>query len=252
MTPGIVADIVVPVYNEGANIRRVLDSFRDALEYPVRVLICYDHDDDDTLPAVRGYDAPFEIVLVRNEGEGAIGAVLTGFGRTTAPAVVPWPADDDFNARRLNALIRKFLDGYDVVAASRFMPGGSMDGCPAVKAVLVRATAFLMWHLARVPTRDATSGLRLFSRRVIDRIPVESKVGFAYSIELLAKAHRLGWPIAEVPFLWRERIAGSSRFRVFAWAPQYLRWVGYAMATSLLRRGPETVVLRREPLGARP
>ena len=170
-----VADIVIPVYNEGANIRRVLDSLKAALEFPVRVLICYDRDDDDTLPALRGYEAPFEIVLVRNQGRGATGAVLTGFKATTAPAVIPFPADDDFNGPNLNALIRKFLEGNDIVAASRFMPGGSLENCPPVKAALLRMTAFVMWHVAGVPTRDATSGLRLFSRRVIDQIPVESK-----------------------------------------------------------------------------
>ena len=239
----VVADIVIPVYNEGANIRRVLDSLKAALEFPVRVLICFDHDRDDTLPALEGYTAPFAIVRVRNRGIGATGAVLTGFAETTAPAVIPFPADDDFNGRNMNALIRKFQEGNDIVAASRFMPGGSLENCPIVKATLLRLTAFVMFRIAGVPTHDATSGLRLFSRRVIDRIPVESKVGFAYSIELLAKVHRLGWPIAEVPFLWRERTVGSSRFRVFAWAPQYLKWVRYALATRFLGRGPETVKL---------
>ena len=97
-----------------------------------------------------------------------------------------------------------------------------MEGCPWLKAVLVRTAAFFMYHIARVPTRDASNGLRLFSRRVLDEIPIESKVGFAYSIELLVKAHRLGWPIAETPFLWRERKAGQSRFRTIRWLPQYL------------------------------
>jgi SAM-dependent methyltransferase len=237
-----VADIVIPVYNEGRNIRASLDSFR-SLTFNVRVLICYDRDDDDTLPALGGYEDFFEIVPVRNRGAGPLDAVLSGFAASTAPCVIVFPADDDFNAPRLNVLIRKFQDGFDIVAASRFMPGGTMEGCPWVKAVLVRVTAWFMWRIAGVPTRDATSGLRLFSRRVIRQIPVEAAAGFAYSIELLVKAHRLGWPIAEVPFEWRERTVGQSRFKVFKWAPQYLRWVGYALATTFLRRGPDTVPL---------
>ena len=239
----VIADIVIPVYNEGANIRRVLDSLKAALTYQVRILICYDRDDDDTLPALEGYEAPFAIVLVKNRGLGPIGAVLTGFAESTAPCVIAFPADDDFNGPRMNQLIRKFEGGADIVAASRFMPGGSMEGCPWLKAVLVRSAAFLMWHVGRVPTHDATSGLRLFSRRVITRVPIESTVGFAYSIELLVKVHRLGWPVAEVPFLWIERSAGSSRFRVLAWLPQYLRWLFYALGTTLLQRGPGTVRL---------
>jgi dolichol-phosphate mannosyltransferase len=124
------------------------------------------------------------------------------------------------------------------------MPGGTMEGCPWLKAVLVRSAAFTLHHLARLPTHDATSGFRLFSRRVVDRIAVESEEGFCYSIELLVKAHRLGWRIGEVPALWFERKKGQSRFRVLKWLPAYLRWFFYAFATSWLRRPPETVTLK--------
>jgi hypothetical protein len=159
--------------------------------------------------------------------------------------VVTFPADDDYNGPRIKDLITKHLEGHDIVAASRFMPGGRMDGCPLLKAALVRSAAWFMYFVARVPTRDASNGLRLFSRRVLNEIPIESRVGFAYSIELLVKAHRMGWSIAETPFLWRERKAGQSRFRTLRWLPQYLRWLFYALGTTYLRRGPETVRLRR-------
>ncbi len=135
-------------------------------------------------------------------------------------------------------------EGCDIVCASRFMPGGAMKNCPWLKALLVRTAAFTLYHLARLPTHDATSGFRLFSRRVIEEIPVESEEGFCYSIELLVKAHRLGWRIGEVPALWHERKQGTSRFRVLKWLPAYLRWYGYAFATTLLRRPPETVALK--------
>jgi hypothetical protein len=84
----------------------------------------------------------------------------------------------------------------------------------------------------------------MFSRRVIDRIEVESRQGFCYSIELLVKAHRLGWTVAEVPVTWIERQSGESRFRVLKWLPAYLRWYGYAFATTFLRRPPRTVTLK--------
>lgn len=243
------ADIVIPVFNEGRNIRRVIDSFKQ-VSLPLRVLICYDDDEDDTLTALGGYDPhPLQILLVRNHHRGALEAVRTGVAASTAPYVITYPADDDYNGSRVEALIRMGRAGYDIVSASRFMPGGAMDGCPWLKAALVRTGAFFLCHCARVPTRDATNGLRLFSRRVLDQIPIESRTGFAYSLELLVKVHRLRWPIAETPFLWRERRTGRSRFRVFGWLPEYFRWVFYAVATTFLRRGPDTVALRRQPLG---
>jgi dolichol-phosphate mannosyltransferase len=238
-------DIVIPVYNEGGNIRPVLESFRAHVRTSYRVLICYDREEDNTLPVVLALaQEQHPIVLVKNRGRGALGAVLTGFADSTAPAVLMFPADDDYNASRIDALMEKFRAGNQIVAASRFMKRGRMEGCPLLKAILVRSAAFFMYHVARVPTHDASNGLRLFSRQVIEQIPIESKVGFAFSIELLAKTHRLRWPIAEVPFVWHERTAGQSRFRTLRWLPQYLRWLFYALGTTFLRLGPGTVALR--------
>jgi dolichol-phosphate mannosyltransferase len=82
--------------------------------------------------------------------------------------------------------------GCDIVCACCFMAGGNMVGCPGLKALLVRAGNFTLYHMARLPTRDASNAFRLFSRRMMDEIAVESDRGFCYSIELLVKCHRLG------------------------------------------------------------
>ena len=245
MTPKL--DIVIPVYNEGRNIARVLALIARDVKTPCRVLICYDTDSDDTLPAVRANsdnypDLPVE--FVRNRRQGAHSAVMSGFGASVAPIVVVFPADDDFNSGILDPMVSLIEQGFDVVCASRLMPGGTMQGCPWLKAILVRAAAFTLYRWAGLPTHDPTSGFRMFSRRVIEQIVVESEQGFCYSIELLVKAHRLGWRIGEVPAQWFERKAGQSRFRVLKWLPPYLRWYFYAYATTLLRRPPRTVPMR--------
>jgi dolichol-phosphate mannosyltransferase len=250
-TPETVVDIVIPVYNEGANILPTLESLRESLQYRARILICYDHDGDDTLVALASYaQTPLQLSMVRNRGRGVMGAVMTGFAASTASCVIVMPADDDYNAARLNEMISRYREGYEIVVASRFMRGGGgLVGCPFAKAMLVRMAAWFMRHVARVPTYDATNGLRLFSRRVIEQIPVESSRGFAYSVELLVKAHRLGWPVTEVPVDWHQRKAGQSRFQIVRWLPHYLRWLFYALGTTFIRRTPASVKLRA-PRGA--
>jgi glycosyltransferase involved in cell wall biosynthesis len=181
------------------------------------------------------------IEFVRNRGRGAHGAVLTGFAASQTPFVLVQMADDDYNAAIIDSMTRLGEAGCDIVCASRFMQGGSMVGCPWLKATLVRAGNFTLYHLARLPTRDSSNGFRLFSRRVIDQIAIESERGFCYSIELLVKCHRLGWRIGEVPAQWMERTQGASRFQVMKWLPSYLRWYLYAFVTTYLRRGPGSV-----------
>lgn len=239
-------DIVIPVFNEGPNILSTLGALARELKTPARVLICYDMPDDNTLPVVQGNPdayAGLNVVFVKNPGRGAHSAVMAGFAASTAPFIVAYPADDDFNAAILDPMIALARQGNDIVCASRFMPGGRMEGCPWLKATLVQSAAFMLHRLARLPTHDPTSGFRLFSRRVIERIAVESDQGFCYSIEYLVKAHRLGWPVAETPAVWFERVHGASRFKVLKWLPAYLRWFRYAFATTYLRRPADTVVL---------
>jgi dolichol-phosphate mannosyltransferase len=224
-------DIIIPVYNEGANILPTLQSILRTVKTPPRVLICYDREDDDTLPAIndnRAVLGSLAILLVRNRGRGAHGAVVSGFAASTAPFAIVLPADDDYNAGILDAMVAR-------------AEAGSMTSCPWLKAALVRAGNFSLFHLARLPTRDASNGFRLFSRRVMDDIVVESDRGFCYSIELLVKCHRLGWRIGEVPARWFERAHGTSRFQVIRWLPAYLRWYLYAFATTYLRRPARTV-----------
>ena len=240
-------DIVIPVYNEGRNILATLGALRDHMRTPARILICYDRPDDDTLSVINANPAGVEglnIEFVRNPGRGAHGAVMAGFAASSAPFVMVYPADDDFNGAIVDTMVAKAEAGADIVCASRFIPGGCMVGCPWLKALLVRMAAFTLYYIARLPTRDPTSGFRLFSRRVIDGIAIESESGFCYSIEILVKCHRLGWPVAEVPAQWFERTKGASRFRVISWLPAYLRWYGYAFATTFFRLPANSVKLR--------
>src|SRR5262245_18425841 len=150
-------DIVIPVYNEGPNILSTLRSLARDVKTPARVLICYDKPDDDTLPAVRDNLDSYRgipVEVVRNPGPGAHAAVMAGFAASTAPFILMLPADDDFNGQILDSMVALASGGCDIVCASRFMPGGKMEGCPWLKAALVRSAAFILHRIARLPTYD--------------------------------------------------------------------------------------------------
>ena len=119
--------------------------------------------------------------------------------------------------------------GADVVAGSRYMPGGRQEGGPLVKRTLSRLAGVSLHYLAGLPIRDATTNFRAYSRRVVEQIPIEGAASFALAMELTLKAHWRGWRVAEVPTTWRDRTAGQSRFRLFAWMPHYLHWYFMAM-----------------------
>ena len=111
-----------------------------------------------------------------------------------------------------------------------------MKNCPIIKSILVRTASYTLYFLSSIPVRDASNGFRLFSRKLLNEIKIESVVGFAYSLELLVKGHRLNFKISEIAAQWEERSEGESRFKVFRWLPQYLKWYLYGLATTWLRK----------------
>jgi len=242
----LAVDIVIPVYNEGENIILVLDSFRRHIRRPFRVLICYDFPEDTTLTAIATWEhrTDVNIVLVRNPGRGVHAAILAGFNASKAPAVFCWMGDDDFNISLFEPMVARFEDGCDIVTGSRFMKDGCMIGCRWYKKMLTVVANATLYHLARLPTHDSTNGIRLFSRRLLDTVAVESSQGFTFTFEMMVKAHRLGWRIEELPAKWFERKMGRSNFKILPWIVPYLRWYAYAFATTWLKRGPKTVTLK--------
>src|SRR5687767_15939655 len=104
------------------------------------------------------------------------------------------------------------------------MRGGRQVGGPWFKALLSRTGGVTLHRLAGVPTRDATNSFKAYRRDFLERTPIESRAGFALALELTVKAHFSGERVEEVPATWRDRAAGTSRFRLLAWLPEYLRW----------------------------
>ncbi|MDO8752060.1 MAG: glycosyltransferase family 2 protein, partial [Candidatus Wolfebacteria bacterium] len=204
-------DVIIPVYNEGENIGDALNTLGREVRTSIRVFIVYDFDEDNTLPAVRQVgDLGFEVRLVKNRTKGVHEAIMTGFEVSDAEAVMVYPADESYNAVIIDRMYAKFKEGNDIVVASRLMKGGEMKGGPFVKSMLVRAASRVLKWFVGLPASDATYGMRLMSRKLLDTVEIESVAGWTYAIELLVKCHRLRWKVAEVPAKWLRREKGQS------------------------------------------
>ena len=105
-----------------------------------------------------------------------------------------------------------------------------------MKSFLVRFASTTLYLLSSIPVRDASNGFRLFSKRLLDNVNLESRLGFAYSLELLVKCNRLKFKIVEVPAKWEERSEGESRFKIFRWIKEYLKWYFYGLKTYWLKK----------------
>jgi len=218
--------IVVPVYNEADHIRSYLWDVEAQVEEPHEILIVYDFPKDNTLPAIAGMQPPCPYVrLVHNTlGRGVLNALKAGFQASKGDVVIVMMADRSDDPKDVAAMARLVREGADIVAGSRYVKGGRQEGGPLLKRTLSRLAGMSLHYLAGLPIRDATNNFRAYSRRVVEQIPIEGESSFALALELTLKAHWRGWRVAEVPTVWRDRTAGQSRFRLFAWLPHYLKW----------------------------
>jgi dolichol-phosphate mannosyltransferase len=226
--------IVLPVYNEGENIARVLRGLADHVRTPHEVLVVYDFEGDTTVAPVRALALPTVRLHLNTRGRGVLNAMRAGMAASRAPLVLISMADGSDDPAVIDAMVERARAGADVVAASRYVRGGRQEGGPLVKTFLSRAAGVSLHWIAGLPIHDATSNFRLYRRSFLERVQIESNGGFELALELTVKAWLGGSQIAEVPTVWRDRTAGTSSFRMRAWLPSYLRW--YMRALSGRRR----------------
>jgi dolichol-phosphate mannosyltransferase len=224
-TPAL--SIVIPVYNEGENVVPTLRSVVEKTHVrPLEVLVVHDFDEDTTVPVVKRMQAEMpELRLHRNTlGRGVLNAMKSGLRAAKAPYVLITMGDGSDDAADIDAMYELAQAGADVVAGSRYMRGGRQLGGPLLKRTMSRAAGLSLHWIGGLPTHDATSNFRLYSKRLLNQVSIESVGGFELGLELTVKAYRLGLRVAEVPTTWRDRTAGQSRFRLWQWLPRYLHW----------------------------
>ncbi|MBO7721713.1 MAG: glycosyltransferase [Kiritimatiellae bacterium] len=224
--------IVVPVYNEGDNIRTTLAELDAKVAVEAETSLVYDRDDDTTLAPARELEGKTRLpfTLLKNKyGRGALNAIKTGLEEAPGELVVVTMADLCDPPGVINDMVAAAdRDNADIVCASRYMKGGRQYGGPKFKGLLSRTAGLLLCWFARLPTHDPTNSFKLYRKSFLKTVTIESTGGFELGIELVVKARAAGRKIVEVPTTWRDRVAGKSNFKLWKWLPNYLRWFFYA------------------------
>ncbi|MDR1963462.1 MAG: glycosyltransferase [Planctomycetaceae bacterium] len=223
--------IIIPVYNEAENIATVLHGIEESLQNePHEILIVYDFDEDSTLVAIEQMqEKPEQLRLIKNESGGVANALKVGFYSAKGDVIVTVMADCSDDPADIPAMVQKCRDGASVVAGSRYVRGGRQIGGQFLKRFLSRAASLSLYWIAGLNTHDVTNNFRAYRADFIRSVEIESNKGFEIATELTVKAHNNGKQIDEVPTTWRDRTAGTSRFKLRQWLPEYLRWYWAAM-----------------------
>jgi dolichol-phosphate mannosyltransferase len=230
--------LIIPVYKEEDNILLFFDEIARVIALPYRALVIYDDEDDTTLihrerlqssnPAIR---------FVRNiYGTGVVNAFKTGFELAETNYIIPIMCDLSDMPETVNRLYERIQEGYDLVVASRYAPGGRKIGGSKLKFVLSWLANHSLHWITGIPTHDMTNAFIIYRKEVLDEIYIQTTGGFEITMEIIAKAHVLGRRISEVPTVNRDRHAGKSNFKLARWILGYLHWYLYIVYFHFLHR----------------
>jgi len=208
--------IIVPTFNEGPNVDELLRRIGGALDDRPFEVIFVDDSTDDTpdVIAAAAATAPFPVRLIHRSDPvaGLGGAVVEGFRAAAARWCLVMDGDLQHPPEDIPRLIDRAARGdVDIVVASRYAAGGDSKGlADATRTTVSRVSTALtkaMFPRKLSGCSDPMTGFFLVDRDSVDVDALRPR-GFKILLEILARRQLR---IAEVPFAFAERFAGSSK-----------------------------------------
>jgi len=241
--------VVIPTYNERESLPAIVARVRASVP-EVHVLVADDNSPDgtgDIADELAGSDANIR-VMHREQKAGLGAAYLAGFAWALDQdydVVVEMDADGSHQPEQLPALLQA-LRGADLVLGSRWVDGGGVLNWPKSREFLSRGGNRYTRLMLGIPLHDATGGYRAFRAQTLRRLDLDevASQGYCFQVDLAWRAVQRGMQVVEVPILFVERTAGSSKmsqrivaealWRVTVWgfAERWSRLKGTGRATS--------------------
>ncbi len=210
--------IVLPALNEAENLARLIPRIREVAAGlgTHEILVIDGGSRDDTAARAAALGA----LVHRQTAPGYGGALREAFEKARGSHVVTMDADYSHDPTFIRDLWEARGRGA-VVIASRYVPGGASE-VSGFRSILSRILNLVFRRVLSIPLRDMSSGFRLYRRDALREVRIASR-HFDALEEILIKIVGLGYPVCEVPFVYRARYEGVSKARVVKFGFQLLR-----------------------------
>jgi dolichol-phosphate mannosyltransferase len=126
--------------------------------------------------------------------------------------LVNMDADFSHHPRYLPALVAG-MDRHDVMIGSRYVPGGGSENWPLRRQMISRGVNALVRLLMRLPAHDCSGAYRCYRVSKLRQAHLERLIsrGYSFQQEVLYRCRKAGCRVAEVPIIFADRRAGSSK-----------------------------------------
>jgi len=123
-------------------------------------------------------------------------------------------ADFSHDPHDLNRLYAACTEGgADVAVGSRYITGGELENWPLSRKIISMGGALYSRMITWIPVHDPTAGFVCYKREVLAAMKLSEikSIGYAFQIEMKFAAWKLGFKIAEVPIVFKDRALGASK-----------------------------------------
>lgn len=210
--------VIIPTYNERENIENIIRKVF-SLEGGYDILIIDDGSPDGTAAIVKRLQQEFPERLHMIERPGKLGlgtAYITGFKWSIDKGydyTFEMDADFSHNPEDLPRLYQACKDGADLAIGSRYCDGISVINWPIGRIIMSYYASVYVRTILGMKVYDCTAGFKCYSNKVLRTInldKVEMK-GYGFQIEMKYTTYKLGFKITEVPIIFVNRKAGTSK-----------------------------------------
>lgn len=222
--------IVTPTYNEVDNVRRLVPVL---LDLPVEpdVLVVDDSSPDGTGDAVLGFGSTGRVHLLSRPVKAGLGqAYIAGFRwaleRAEYDPVIQMDADFSHNPGRVADLVDA-LEEHDLAIGSRYCSGVNVVNWPLSRLLLSWFANRYTKLITGLPVKDATGGFKAFRREALKKLDLSGirSDGYSFQIEVTYELYRSGCSIVEVPIVFVDRHAGTSKMtKSIVWEAVWMVW----------------------------
>jgi glycosyltransferase involved in cell wall biosynthesis len=195
--------VVIPAHNEAGGIYKLLQEFSsfDGLQ----LIVAEDASTDGTPEIVQEFASRNRNVLLTRSttltGKGS--AIKRGLAAATGDVLGFIDADRSIHPDDFMRVVDAIDGGADLAIGSRKLPASViLQPQPLLRRILGSAYTILARALLQTTERDLQCGCKAFRRSLWDVLNINCD-GFAFDTELVAKAHKKGFAVAEVPITWR-------------------------------------------------
>jgi len=214
--------VIIPTYNERENISAIIKAVLQ-LE-STEVVVVDDGSPDGTAAIVMGMqEDPISgkrIHIIRRPGKLGLGtAYIEGFKfglKNKFDFINEMDADFSHNPKDLIRLRQACIDGAGVAVGSRYVKGGGTQNWSWLRRFISKGGSYYVKMFTSLPVQDPTAGFICYRNEVLSSIDLDKVecTGYAFQIEMKYVAYKLGFPIVEVPILFKDRELGVSKMNI--------------------------------------